>query len=258
MPFLERPEGRAFYAVAGGPETAAPAILIHGAGGSHLDWPPELRRLAGRRTLALDLPGHGRSDPPGRPSVAAYAEWTLSTLDALPVPAVAGQPMLLIGHSMGAGIALEMARRAPTRIAGLILIGAGARLPVPPALLAAADPAGVMADWAYGPAASAELRRIGRQRLALLDATILREDLRACAGFDLRGRLRGAGAPALLIVGAADRLTPPALAEELRAELPAAKLALIEDAGHMVTFERPAEVLAALHKFLERITPKGN
>jgi pimeloyl-ACP methyl ester carboxylesterase len=257
MPYVERPAGRAYYAVAGGPETAAPAILIHGAGGSHLDWPPALRRLPGRLTLALDLPGHGRSDRPGQPSVAGYADWTLDTLDVLSIPAVAGHPLLLIGHSMGAGIALEMARSAPAQVAGLILIGAGARLPVPPALLEAADPADGMADWAYGPAASVELRRIGRQRLALLDAAILREDLRACAGFDLRGRLGGVGAPALLVVGAADRLTPPALAEELRAELPAAELVCIEGAGHMVTFERPAEVMAALRQFLERIRPPG-
>ena len=74
--------------------------------------------------------------------------------------------------------------------------------------------------------------------------------MRACAGFDLRGRLGDITAPTLLIVGAADRLTPPALAEELCAELPAADLALIEGAGHLVTFERSEAVSAAIRDFL--------
>jgi len=247
MPFIESEAGRAFYALAGGPQTAAPAVLIHGAGGSHLDWPPALRRLPGRRTLALDLPGHGRSDPPGRDSIADYAEWALTFLDAaLPD----SPPVFLIGHSMGSAIALQIARRAPKRLAGLILIAAGARLPLSPALLAAPEPAAALVEMAYGPGAPAGLRRLGLARLALLEPATLLGDLRACAGFYLRGRLGEAPAPALIIIGREDRLTPPALAEELRAGLPRAELRIIEGAGHMVTFEAGEAVLAAVEAFL--------
>ncbi len=50
-----------------------PVILIHGAGSSHLVWPAELRRLAGQRVLAVDLPGHGRSGGVAQQTIAAYA-----------------------------------------------------------------------------------------------------------------------------------------------------------------------------------------
>jgi pimeloyl-ACP methyl ester carboxylesterase len=49
-----------------------PLVLLHGAGGNHLSWPPELRRLAGFRVYALDLPGHGKSPGRGQQSIEAY------------------------------------------------------------------------------------------------------------------------------------------------------------------------------------------
>ena len=51
-----------------------PVILIHGAGGNHLSWPPQIRRLAGETIHALDLPGHGQSEGNGRQSIEAYAD----------------------------------------------------------------------------------------------------------------------------------------------------------------------------------------
>src|SRR5690606_16855824 len=60
-----------------------PVLLIHGAGGQHTHWPPQVRRLPGTRTFAPDLPGHGRSPGEGRSSIAAYAADMLALMDAL-------------------------------------------------------------------------------------------------------------------------------------------------------------------------------
>lgn len=76
-----------------------PVVLIHGAGGTHLHWPPEIRRLRGFRIYALDLPGHGKSKGRGLQTITAYAqavyEW---------VGAVGLHKAFFVGHSMGAEI----------------------------------------------------------------------------------------------------------------------------------------------------------
>ena len=60
-----------------------PVVLIHGAGGTHLFWPSEIRRLLGFRVFALDLPGHGKSSGRGLQSIAAYATSVLDWMAAL-------------------------------------------------------------------------------------------------------------------------------------------------------------------------------
>ena len=51
-----------------------PVILIHGAGGTHLSWPPQIRRLSDEHIFAIDLPGHGKSGGAGRQSIDEYAD----------------------------------------------------------------------------------------------------------------------------------------------------------------------------------------
>ncbi|MCA9959366.1 MAG: alpha/beta fold hydrolase, partial [Anaerolineales bacterium] len=62
-----------FYTQQRGPEDKPALLLVHGAGGTHLDWPAELRRLPNTAVYTLDLPGHGRSALPGYDTVTAYA-----------------------------------------------------------------------------------------------------------------------------------------------------------------------------------------
>jgi pimeloyl-ACP methyl ester carboxylesterase len=60
-----------------------PVVLIHGAGGTHLHWPAEIRRLPGRYVLAVDLPGHGKSIGCGLQTISAYTEAVLHWLEAV-------------------------------------------------------------------------------------------------------------------------------------------------------------------------------
>ena len=253
MPFAEISSGLGYYVISGIQVDTHPIVLIHGAGGSHLDWPPALRRLAGRRTYAIDLPGHGRSPLPGRQSITQYSAWLSCLLSEIGLP-----PSVFIGHSMGSAIALDLALSAPQRVSGLVLIGAGPRLPVAPATLDrivdAHDETVIrIIDWAYGIDVPEEVKRLGQQRMAQVDAEVLHGDFVACNEFDLTDRLGEIETPALIISGAEDRMTPASGAVQLHQLLPCSDLALIEGAGHMVTFERTNEVVEAISRFLDRV-----
>src|SRR5690606_20729020 len=130
-------DGRRVFAATGGAsfDPARPAVaMIHGAGMDHTVWSLQARYLAhhGYGVLALDLPGHGRSEGPLLDSIEAMAEWVGRALDAAGTARAA-----LVGHSMGAMVALEAASRLAGRVTHLALIGVAAAMPVHPDLLAA-------------------------------------------------------------------------------------------------------------------------
>src|SRR3954454_24961372 len=107
--------GRAVYASTGGQAFAADrpsVVFIHGAGMDHTVWALQTRWFAhhGRNVLAFDLPGHGRSDGPALRTIGEMADWLLQALDAAGTAEAA-----LVGHSMGALVALDAAARAPER-----------------------------------------------------------------------------------------------------------------------------------------------
>ena len=86
MPTVDLPDGRLYYAQTNADESPyPPLVLIHGAGASHLDWPPDLRRLPNVRVIALDLPGHGKSTGPSRTTLDAYAADVRALLDGLAI-----------------------------------------------------------------------------------------------------------------------------------------------------------------------------
>ncbi len=258
MPYVTVAGEKAFYALyqsdrgkrSGDVRGKRDLVLVHGAGGSHLDWPAPLRRLKGANVYALDLPGHGRSDGPGRSSIAAYRDFILAFLDARDL-----QTAVVVGHSMGGAIALDFALSYPDRLAGLILVGTGARLRVAPAILtgilsdfeATID---LVLDYAYGPSASEQLKRLGRQRLLKTPPQVIHGDYAACDAFDVMGRLGEIRCPTLVIGGTADVLTPPKYSIYLRDHIAGAELVLVDAAGHMVMLEKPEVVAKAVSQFI--------
>ncbi len=240
--------GVAFFDHAPEGARGPPLVLVHGAGGTHRAWPESLRTLAGRRVIAVDLPGHGQAPPPGERSIGAYAGAMLGLLDALGIPvAVVG------GHSMGGAIALTLALGAPERVAGLVLVGTGARLRVHPAMLAlTADPARAeeaaraMAMASLRPGAAEEEREALAREVAAQAPGVLHGDLSACDAHDVLARLGEIRAPALVVVGREDVLTPPKYAAFLRERLPGTGLLEVPGAGHMVALEAAGPVTAAV------------
>ncbi|MFZ1429816.1 MAG: alpha/beta hydrolase [Geminicoccaceae bacterium] len=240
-------------------------VLVHGAGMDHTVWALQGRYLAfhGWNVFAVDLPGHGRSrGMPALDSVAAMADW-LAGLIAGYGPG----PAALVGHSMGALVAIATAARYPVRVSALCLLGAAARMPVHPELLALAaahDPKAVelMCDWAFGqrgkvggnPNPGGWLQGAARALLRRGDSTVLSTDLAACDTYaDGEADAAAIGCGALVLLGAADRMTPPKAGAQLARLIPNATVTTVEAAGHMSMMETPDEVLDAIRAYLEPV-----
>ncbi len=222
-------------------------ILIHGSGGDHRVWTAQTAVLAG--AIAVDLPGH----PDGEPldDVVALGARVAGAVATVPGPRV------LIGHSLGGAVALEVVRTRPGLVDGLVVIASGARLGVPDAIMARArdDFAGererlVAASFADPDATMAALVR------AALDAAgpdALVADYAACRTVDLRGGLGGVRVPVLVIAGGDDPLTPVHHAEALARELPVSRMVVIPGARHMPMAEFDVTVNLLLAAWLARV-----
>jgi pimeloyl-ACP methyl ester carboxylesterase len=253
MPTLEVAGRSLFYLGGPGPSPAAlPLVCLHGAGGSAAIWTQLHAGFAsGRPVFALDLPGHGRSAPlVGAISLDRYAAVVRDVLDALGLARA-----LLVGHSMGGAVALLVALAAPERVAGLLLVGTAARLRVAPAILEGIrrDPAAAVeriCAMAYGPSAPSELVARGVVEMRKVPPAVLEGDFRACDGFDVRSRVGAVAAPALVVVGSEDAMTPPRFAAELASSIPGARLETVPGAGHMLPVEAGARLVTLARPFL--------
>ena len=257
-------QGRAAYAYTGGKPWADAercVVFVHGALNDHSVWTLLARWYAhhGYRVLAVDQPGHGRSDGPPLPSVEALADWLLALLDAAGVKSAH-----LVGHSMGSLIALEAAARAPGRADGLVMVGTAYPMKVSDALLTTArdDPARAIAmvnafshsgiaskpsypgpgAWLHG-GASALMQRIQAGH----DGNLFEHDFRVCdayaGGLEAAARVTCAST---LIVGARDVMTPPKATKTLAAALRATVAQVAS--GHALMQEAPDAVLNALRQ----------
>jgi pimeloyl-ACP methyl ester carboxylesterase len=238
----------------GGRIDLPPVVLIHGAGGSHLSWPVQLRRMAGQRVLALDLPGHGKSGGFAQQSIPAYADRLHEFLSGLGLPEA-----VLVGHSMGGAIALTVALKYPQHVTGLGLISSGAYLGVDAAMVEAlSNPVTVemgiarLQQLSFSPStppalAEAAMRAVRQSRPSLLLA-----DWLACQAFDLRELAHQVRAPAWVVCGADDRMTPPAYSHFLAARLPGAQVTILPGAGHMAPLEQPEALASGLDEFLSK------
>ena len=257
-------QGRTAYAYTGGKPWADGercVVFIHGALNDHSVWTLLARWYAhhGYRVLAVDQPGHGRSDGPPLASVEALADWVLALLDAAGVSSVH-----LVGHSMGSLVALEAASRAPGRVAGLVMVGTAYPMKVSDALLGTArdDPARAIAmvnafshsglaskpsypgpgAWLRG-GADALMHRIQDGG----EGNLFEHDFRVCDayanGLEAAARVT---CPAHLVVGTRDVMTPPKAAKALAEALRASVSRIVS--GHALMQEAPDAVLNAVRE----------
>ena len=239
----------------GGRPARPPLVLIHDLGGDHISWPPEIRRMAGMRVFALDLPGHGTSAGPGCQSVPAYAEKVIDFMDAAGISRAA-----FIGQGLGGAIALNLAIHDPQRVAGTGLISSGARLPIPASVLEnAANPATfvlavqMLVERMHIRVFGTTLKDQVYKRLISNRQTLFHGDLQACSKFNVSASLNVIQSPVLVICGTDDMLTPRRFSETLAGGIPAAALQTIEGAGHQVMLEQPRRVAALLSVFLRTL-----
>lgn len=237
-------------------------VFIHGSGDSGCSWSGVIERLPQYSCVALDLPGHGAQiDHPGPDmmSVTDYAD-TVHALLAEPsergLVNVDGRSVCLVGHSLGSAIALRLAVDYPSLVSHLVLVGAGARLRVLPALLdeARTQPEEAMrklVKLGLAPEHEADAQH-DFDALQPTAPGILHRDLSACNDFDMMAELGHITQPTLIVVGEADRLTPPKYAAFLRDNIANAELLTVAHAGHNVPTEAPGALADTLRDWLSR------
>jgi len=261
--------GQPSYCYTGGKafEPSQPtAVFIHGVLNDHSVWSLQSRYLAnhGWNVLAVDLPGHCKSEGSPAPSVEVAAAFVVSLLDAAGVGQAA-----LVGHSLGSLVALEVAASAPDRVSQLAMLGTAFPMKVSPALLALsrdeplkaidrvntfshsmlAPPPSSLGPgaWLYG-GARALMRRVLHSNASV---NLFHTGFKACddyAGGD--AAMTQVQCETLFILGRSDQMTLPKAAQGLIGRAAQGKVVVVH-AGHQLMLEAPDAVLDALKGFLK-------
>ncbi len=253
-------DGRAVFAATGGValDPAKPAVIfLHGAGFDRTAWRLQTRWFAhhGRSVLAIDFPAHGWSDGPVLAGVSAMADWTAALIDAAGLKSAA-----LVGHSMGALVALDCAARHGDKVRALGLCGVAAEMPVHPEMLESAKAntlkvQELMTFWGMGNALHKGgmvspglwLRRESLSVLARNRPDVIHADLAACNAYkEALAHAAAVKCPTVLVLGDGDLMTPAAKAKPLAAAIAGAKTVVVPNSGHFMMVERPDETLDAL------------
>lgn len=236
-------------------------VFVHGAGMDGTVWQFQTRYFAhhGYSVLAVDLPGHGRSEGMPAGDISGSAGWLGELLDAAEVTEAN-----LVGHSMGGLIALRTAATQPDRVTRIALLGVAERMPVNPDLLRAAErndhlAYDLVASWSHARPSHAgghptpglwmmgsTVRLLERNRPGVLHADLTACDAYATAGLDAV-EVR---CPTLLLLGEADQMTRPRVAQPLADALPDSRVVTLSGAGHLSLVERPNAVVDELARFL--------
>jgi pimeloyl-ACP methyl ester carboxylesterase len=227
-------------------------IFIHGAGESSLLWHAQVEGLKHRaNTLALDLPGHGRSGGRAQRRVEDYARLVIEFIDALP----AANP-IPCGLSMGGAITQQLLLDYGGRFRAGVIVSSGARLRVLPSLfeMIERDFRGyvAMADQlGFSEKTAASIRKAFLEESLKAEPAVAWGDFKACDQFDVMPRIGAIAVPVLVISAEDDKLTPPKYSEFLLKHISTSTRVHITDAGHFVPIEKPQEVNAAIAAFLD-------
>jgi len=250
-----------------------PLVLVHGLGGAATNWTAMAPRLArSRRVLVPELPGHGGSAPlPALPTLDPFADVVLAVARA--EDAV---PAAVVGHSLGAVVALRLAACRPEAVSAVVVaagagISSGARAAEAVlAVLGLVQPGRVVARYRHRWASSPLLRTLAFGWWGLADPVGLPADVaesflagpawhtdtfaagRALVGTDLRRDLERVRCPCLCLWGADDNWVPLQDGMEYARRL-RAPLRVVADCGHLLIGERPDACVAAVESFLAAV-----
>lgn len=225
-------------------------VFIHGSGATAKVWKYQSNHYPG--SIAIDLPGHPEGDL--IESIPDMAAWLKKTVDEKAL-----SELVLIGHSIGGGIALQYALDYPEDVRALISIGSGGRLRVHPDTINymehALDDAVSIAPLidSFWQKAGAEFASELKADGMALGPGVFLNDFKACDKFDVMDRLGEISVPMLAIVGTEDVMTPVKYAQFLVEKMHNASIEIIEGGTHSVFAEYPEEVNAAIDKFLQKL-----
>ena len=235
----------------GGP----PIIFLHGVGSDKSVWAPQLEHFGkSRRAVAFDYPGYGDSDrAPEGTTRDDFARAILAALDSLEIEAAH-----VCGLSLGGVIAIALYAAAPERCRSLILADTFAVHPDGRAIfersITGSENLRAMAearvDALLAQPADTGHRSETVETMSRIDPTAYRIGAEAVWLADQRARARAIDVPTLVICGAEDKVTPPALSHELVELIPGARYAEIARAGHLTNVEKTHEFNALVEAFI--------
>jgi 3-oxoadipate enol-lactonase len=243
---------------------AGPTVLmLHGIGGGHLMFAPQVESLAnaGYRAVAWDMPGYGHSAPIEPYTFKGLAQSCLALIDALQCERVT-----LLGHSIGGMVAQEVVARHPQRVERLVLCGTTAAFGKPDAewqrsfieaRTAPLDAGQGMPELAemlvprmIGPGSLPEGVQLARHCMGLVPAATYRRALECLLTFDRRAALASINVPTLVVAGEFDPNAPPATVKRMADAIPRSTFLEMRGIGHLQNLEAPDEFDALLLNFL--------
>jgi pimeloyl-ACP methyl ester carboxylesterase len=283
-------DGPVHYVDFGGPDDGPAVVLVHGLGGSHLNWDLFAPRLSPHaRVWALDLPGFGRSEPGGR---KASVQANVAVLERF-LAEVVGEPSILVGNSMGGMLSILAAGERPDAVTGLVLLD-----PAVPGPRRALDPLVAVTFALYAlPFVGERFLRLRRTRQSALAR--VREMLQLCGvdpdtipsevidrsvtlleeredveGMDraflaaarsllrllvdprrYRTAMAGIDDPVLLVHGDRDRLVPVAAARDIARRHPAWNYLELPGVGHVPQLQVPEQLAAEVLGWMRTAVP---
>jgi pimeloyl-ACP methyl ester carboxylesterase len=248
-----------FTVLGGGPTV----VLLHGIGGGHLSFAPQVEALAsnGYRAIAWDMPGYGHSAPIEPYTFKGLAESCIRLIETLKC-----EHVTLVGHSMGGMVAQEVIARRPQVVNKLVLCGTSASFGKPDGewqrqfiaqRTAPLDAGHTMAELAetlvpqmIGPGSLPEGVKLAIHCMSLVPSATYRRALEALVTFDRRASLPHIDVPTLLIAGEHDRNAPSPVMKKMADAIPRSTFIEMRGIGHLQNLEAPDEFDGLLLNFL--------
>jgi pimeloyl-ACP methyl ester carboxylesterase len=243
---------------------AGPTVLmLHGIGGGHLAFAPQVETLAssGYRAVAWDMPGYGRSAPIEPYTFKGLAQSCITLIESLSCGGVT-----LLGHSMGGMVAQEVVARRPELVNKLILCGTSpsfgnsegnwqrefiAQRTAPlDAGKSMAELAEMLVPQMVGPGSLPEGVRLATLCMSQVPASTYRRALEALVTFDRRADLKRIQSPTLLVAGELDRNAPPPVMKKMADVIPNSSYLRMRGVGHLQNLEAPDDFDALVLNFL--------
>lgn len=252
-----------FTALGSGPTV----LMLHGIGGGHLAFAPQVETLAsaGYRAVAWDMPGYGRSAPIEPYTFKGLAQSCIALIEAL-MHGSARPSVTLVGHSMGGMVAQEVVARRPELVHQLVLCGTSPSFGKPDgewqrdfiarrtAPLEAGKSMGELAEVLVpqmtGPGALPEGLKLATHCMAQVSPSTYRRALQALVTFDRRAALPSIHVPTLLVAGEFDKNAPPSVMQKMATAIAGSTYLEMKGIGHLQNLEAPEDFDAVLLNFL--------
>jgi 3-oxoadipate enol-lactonase len=251
--------------------TGPTVLMLHGIGGNHLAFEPQLQSLAaaGYRAVSWDMPGYGASTPAAPYDFDALADACIRLIAHLQTG-----PVVLLGHSMGGMVAQQVVARRADAVRALVLCATSPSFGRKPdgsvstswqeqfigARTAPLDAGQTMAQLAAslvpqmaGPSATPADLQLAMRCMASVNPATYRQALQALLTFDQRHNLPCIAVPTLLVAGAHDKSAPPAVMKAMASAIPASQYAELPGVGHLLNLEAPQAFDTVVLKFLSQI-----